>query len=48
MDTTTRSLELQIDMYKSMLSEQQQDKLRHIQELQSSFAIEMEKILTEK
>lgn len=31
LDTTTRSLELQIAMYKGMLAEQQQDKLKHIQ-----------------
>ena len=48
LDTTTRSLELQIGMYKGMLAEQQQDKLRHIEELQSSFAAEMEKVLVER
>lgn len=48
LNTTTRSLELQICMYKQILAQQQQDKLKHVQELQNNYATEIERMLAER
>lgn len=47
-DTVRKSLLLQIEMYKQMLREQEDEKTRHIKSLQSAFNTEIQRLLNEQ
>lgn len=47
-DAVRKSLLLQIEMYKQMLREQDEEKTRHIKSLQSAYNAEIQRLLGEQ
>jgi predicted RNase H-like nuclease (RuvC/YqgF family) len=46
-ETLRKSYQLQIDMYKQMLKEQEDEKAKHIRTLQASYNLEIQRLLNE-
>lgn len=46
-ETVRKSLQLQIEMYKQMLKDQEDEKAKHIKQLQTSYNIEIQKLLNQ-